>query len=80
MKPQAKTVQYTIRGVPEAVDKALREKVTRRKQSLNQVILDELTAVTGKRPRDGWIFRIWSGRGSRIRNPTKYWYAFCNTI
>ena len=47
MKVQAKEIQYTIRGVPRKVDKALREKAAKRKQSLNQVILDELAAATG---------------------------------
>ncbi|MCP5113887.1 MAG: hypothetical protein GY953_23895 [bacterium] len=46
MKTQAKTPQYTIRGVPPDVDRALRQKAAQRKQSLNQVIIDELTAAT----------------------------------
>jgi hypothetical protein len=46
MKGQAGSIQYTIRGVPPEVDRALRNKASRRKQSLNQVILDELTAGT----------------------------------
>lgn len=45
MKKQAQ-IQYTVRGVPEEVDRALRQKARRRKQSLNQVILDELAALT----------------------------------
>ena len=50
MKSQAKAVQYTIRGVPREVDRALRQKAARRKQSLNQMIVDELTsATTGSR-------------------------------
>jgi hypothetical protein len=49
---QAESLQYTIRGVPSEVDRALRRKAARRKQSLNQVILDELTLATvGNRPR-----------------------------
>ena len=39
-------MQYTIRGIPREVDRALRHKAAQRKQSLNQVILDELTQVT----------------------------------
>jgi hypothetical protein len=47
MKQQASgAVQYTIRGVPREVDLILRRKATRRKQSLNQVIVDELTRAT----------------------------------
>lgn len=51
MKKQAET-QYTIRGIPREVDRALRERAARRKQSLNQLIVEELTEVTiGQRPR-----------------------------
>ena len=38
-------IQYTIRGVPAEVDQILREKAALLKQSLNQLILDELTAA-----------------------------------
>ena len=52
MKPQAHDVQYTIRGIPQEVDRALRRKAARRKLSLNQVIVDELMAATiGERKR-----------------------------
>ncbi len=48
MKRQAKSVQYTIRGVPKEVDHLLRNKAAKQNQSLNQVIIDELTtAVIG---------------------------------
>ena len=51
MKKQA-TVQYTIRGIPREVDQVLRRRATKRKQSLNQVILGELVAATvGERKR-----------------------------
>jgi hypothetical protein len=50
MKSQAK-VQYTLRGVPSEVDRALRKRAAQRKQSLNQVILDELTVATIGRKR-----------------------------
>jgi hypothetical protein len=51
MKQQAE-IQYTVRGVPREVDRALRKKSAARKQSLNQVILDELTVATvGHRQR-----------------------------
>ena len=43
------SVHYTIRGVPAEVDHALRVKAALRKQSLNRVVLDELTrALIGK--------------------------------
>ena len=52
MKKQAREHQYTIRGVPPEVDRVLRRKAATRKTSLNQVILDELTAATvGSRKR-----------------------------
>jgi plasmid stability protein len=51
MKEKAhKRVQYTIRGVPAEVDRALRSKAAQRKQSVNQVVLDELTLATVGRP------------------------------
>ena len=43
-------VQYTIRGVPAEVDHALRVKAAQRKQSLNRVVLDELTRALIGRP------------------------------
>jgi hypothetical protein len=46
MKAQAEPIQYTIRGVPPEVDRALRKKSAKLKQSLNQVIVDELTRAT----------------------------------
>jgi hypothetical protein len=39
-------IQYTIRGVPPEVDRALRQKASRHNHSLNQVILDELSRAT----------------------------------
>lgn len=52
MKMQAPAVQYTIRGIPSEVDSALRRKAAARKQSLNQVIVDELIEATvGSRKR-----------------------------
>lgn len=51
MKPQAEPAQYTIRGVPPEVDRVLRQKAAKLKQSLNQVIVDELTRATIGRPR-----------------------------
>ena len=46
MKVQAESHQYTIRGIPAEVDRALREKAKRSGRSLNQAILDELMAST----------------------------------
>ena len=45
-------MQYTIRGIPPEVDRALRSKAAQRQQSLNEVIVAELTASTiGARKR-----------------------------
>jgi hypothetical protein len=46
MKKKARSIQYTIRGVPEDVDRALREKAIHRKASLNEVVVTELVAAT----------------------------------
>jgi hypothetical protein len=46
MKSQAESIQYTIRGIPSQVDRILRQKAARRKQSLNQVVIEELTTAT----------------------------------
>jgi len=45
------TVQYTIRGVPKEVDRALRKKAAELRTSLNQIVLDELTRATIGRTR-----------------------------
>ena len=44
------SLNYTIRGVPPEVDRALRLKAAQRKQSLNHVVLDELTKALVGRP------------------------------
>jgi len=46
MHRQARDVQYTVRGIPTEVDRALRRKAAQRRQGLNQIIIDELTAAT----------------------------------
>jgi len=46
MKVHAKPAHYTIRGVPQEVDQALRKKAAQLGRSLNQVIVDELTRAT----------------------------------
>ncbi len=51
MRTQAGPIQYTIRGVPPEVDRKLRRKSAQRKQSLNQVILNELAAATSEQAR-----------------------------
>jgi len=44
-------VQYTVRGVPKEVDRALRAKAAQLKISLNQLVVNELTQATVGRPR-----------------------------
>ena len=51
MSKQAPEIQYTIRGIPPEVDRALRKRAAQRKLSLNRIIIDELTAATGTRKR-----------------------------
>lgn len=41
MKP-TKTVQYTIRGIPAPLDRALRARAKKEKKSLNQVAMEAL--------------------------------------
>ena len=43
---QLQIVQYTIRGIPPEVDRALRKKAAQLKISLNQLVVDELTRAT----------------------------------
>jgi hypothetical protein len=45
MKTQA-SFQYTVRGVPSEVDRALRKKAAQHKKSLNQIIVEELALAT----------------------------------
>ena len=46
MDLNARGISYTVRGVPTEVDRALRRKAAQRKLSLNQIIVEELTAGT----------------------------------
>ncbi len=43
--------QYTVRGIPPEVDRALRKKAAKLKLSLNQIVVDELTRATTGRAR-----------------------------
>ena len=47
MSTKAAPAQYTIRGVPEHVDDALRSEARRRDVSFNQLLVDELTKASG---------------------------------
>ena len=53
MSKKADRIQYTIRGIPSDVDRALRKKAAQRRVSLNRIVVEELTAATvgrGERP------------------------------
>ena len=41
-------IQYTVRGIPEKVDRALRDKAYRKKISLNQLLVEELSAAVSQ--------------------------------
>jgi len=43
---KAHAIQYTVRGVPDEVDRVLRDRAARQKISVNQLIIDELTKAT----------------------------------
>lgn len=45
--PAHSGIQYTIRGIPPDVDRALRDRARQRKLSLNQLLVEELTAAGG---------------------------------
>ena len=47
MKSQAKAIQFTVRGVPPRLDRALRDRARREGQSLNAVLLEALAAGAG---------------------------------
>ena len=50
MQPE-EPAQYTIRGIPPEVDRALRKKAAKLKLSLNQLVVEELTRATIGRTR-----------------------------
>jgi len=45
--PTADSRQYTVRGIPREVDKVLRRKARQRRISLNQLLVEELSAIGG---------------------------------
>lgn len=46
-RQRAEGVQYTLRNVPEGVDKALRQRAARLSKSLNEVALEALARGAG---------------------------------
>ncbi len=49
--PANTAVQYTVRGVPREVDQRLRLRARQRRISLNQLLVEELSAAGGGAPR-----------------------------
>ncbi len=47
MKAKKKSLQYTVRGVPRSVDRALREKSRRERKSFNRVMVEALAKEAG---------------------------------
>ena len=47
LTPHKKPLQYTVRGVPRSVDRALREKAKRERKSFNQVLVEALARDAG---------------------------------
>jgi hypothetical protein len=47
MEVRMERIQYTIRNVPTAVDRALRRKASEQKRSLNQVLLAAISREAG---------------------------------
>ena len=45
--PTVGSLQYTIRGIPREVDRVLRRKARQRGISLNQLLVEELSAIGG---------------------------------
>jgi hypothetical protein len=48
MKPQVKSIQYTLRNVPESADRLLREKASTYGMSLNETALKALQTGLGQ--------------------------------
>lgn len=46
MRPNT-PIQYTVRGVPPEVDQALRKKARERRVSLNRLLVEELSSLSG---------------------------------
>ena len=49
--PTGSRIQYTIRGIPPEVDAALRRRARQRRISLNQLLVEELSAAGGTGPQ-----------------------------
>jgi hypothetical protein len=47
MRNEAKSTQYTIRGIPPSVDRALRKLAGKQSKSLNRVLLEAVSAAAG---------------------------------
>lgn len=64
-----KTIQYTIRNIPEPVNHYLRRKALQTGKSLNQVIIDELSEKIAK-PTDNLVTSLQWFIGSGMDDET----------
>lgn len=62
-------MQYTLRNVPKAVDRALREQARRQRRSLNQVALDTLERALGVSAGETPRRDLGDIAGSWVRDP-----------
>jgi len=68
--PAHSRIQYTVRGVPREVDRALRRKARQRGLSLNRLLVEELSAAGGGLP--GRRYRSLDGLGGRWREDPEF--------
>ena len=55
-------IQYTVRGIPREVDKVLRQRARQRGVSLNQLLVEELSAAGGGQRRRHRSLKALGGR------------------
>ena len=70
-------VQYTIRGVPREVGRILRQRAKQRGESLNQLLVHELTVATVGRPKRADSAISWEN-GPPIPFLTRLWLSAAN--
>ncbi|MGI9027236.1 MAG: FitA-like ribbon-helix-helix domain-containing protein [Candidatus Saccharimonadales bacterium] len=58
------SIQYTIRNIPEPVDKVLRQKARTQGKSFNQTVIDTLEQATVKPKKIGHDLDWFIGKGS----------------
>jgi len=68
--PTQSGIQYTVRGVPREIDRALRRKARQRGVSLNRLLVEELSAAGGGLP--GRRYRSLDSLGGRWREDPEF--------